>query len=132
MESGGAGCGDGQAGAGARGQAARTDGDEAGAVEVDAGNPAAPTPSTRLTGPPVNAAVCVDAEFGDANFWATLAATSRRRGRRRSRALRPGLRRRSSNAHAMAHATKTLRGQQVQCPAPTRTGTGVTTVSTQP
>ena len=91
-----AGDGNGQAGADVHGQAAT---DEVGAMDVDAGNPAAPAPTTRLRGPPVNAAVCVDAEFGDADLLAAPTAASRRRGRRRSRALRPGLRRRPSDAH---------------------------------
>ena len=102
VESGGAGCGDGQAGSEAHGQAGRTDGDQAGAVDVDAGNPAAHAAIAMLPGPSVNAAVCVDAEFGDADLLAAPAVASRRRGRRRSCALRLGLRRRPFDAHGDA------------------------------
>ena len=72
---------------------------EADSVHGEAGNPA---PGTAIGFPPrpiAQVLVCVDdAEFHDVDFLAAPAVASKQRGRRRSRAVRPGLRRRAFDA----------------------------------
>ena len=72
---------------------------EAGSAHGEAGDPAPWTSTAFPPGPAVQVFACIeDAEFHDADLLAAPIMASKRRGKRRSQAVRPTLRRRAPNA----------------------------------